>query len=311
MRAPAREAVVLARGLTKRYGPIEAVRGIDFQVGRQECVGLLGANGAGKSTTMRMLYGRTEPTAGQLEVLGLVLPQQAPLVRMLIGVVPQDDYLDNQLTVRENLEMTAAYFGLPDTDGRRRASELLELVQLSGRANDRPDKLSGGMRRRLALARGLINQPELVILDEPTTGLDPQARLVVWERLQALREQGSTLLMSTHYMEEASRLCDRVLIMSEGRIIADGTPADLIREHAGSDVLEVPPSEALERALRDLGELVSRRELHAGLVQLFTPDTGRLLEALVERGVPTRPHVARPASLEDVYLHLTGRQLVE
>jgi lipooligosaccharide transport system ATP-binding protein len=260
---------------------------------------------------MRMLYGRTLPTSGTLEVLGLRLPQQAPLVRLLIGVVPQDDYLDNQLTVRENLELTGAYFGLERQEAGRRAAELLELVQLQSRAADRPDKLSGGMRRRLALARGLINQPELVVLDEPTTGLDPQARLVVWERLQALREAGSTLLMSTHYMEEASRLCDRVLIMSDGRIIADGTPAELIATHAGTEVLEVPPSPELERALPALAALVTRRELHAGLVQLFTPDNGVLLEALAQRGVPTKPHVARPASLEDVYLKLTGRKLVE
>jgi len=230
-------AAVHAHGLRKHYGELVAVDGIDFDVRVGECFGLLGPNGAGKTTTMKMIYGLAEVEEGQLQVLGMDVSSHRREVKARLGVVPQAENLDRELTVRENLLVQAGFFGLPDEWAQRRADELLGLAGLSARAGARPIELSGGMRRRLLIARALINDPALVVLDEPTTGLDPQARQSVWERLEALRGRGVTLLLSTHYMEEATRLCDRLVVMDTGRIVAHGSPAELM-ERFGAPNLE-------------------------------------------------------------------------
>ncbi|BDG59094.1 ABC transporter ATP-binding protein [Caldinitratiruptor microaerophilus] len=242
---------VRARGLVKRYGATLAVAGIDLAIRTGECYGFLGPNGAGKSTTMRMIYGRTPITAGELTVLGLDARSQMRRIKARIGVVPQEDNLDPDFTVLENLVIYGRYFGLSAAVARNRALELLEFVALAGRANQRVDQLSGGMKRRLVIARALIARPELVILDEPTTGLDPQARHLLWDKLRELRAQGVTLLLTTHYMEEATQLCDRVAIIDHGRILAEGRPEDLVAAHPGAANLEDVFLRLTGRSLRE------------------------------------------------------------
>ena len=301
---------VTASHLTKRYGTLEAVRGIDFSIARQECFGFLGVNGAGKTTTMKMVYCRIAKTSGDLRVLELDASTHAGEIKRRIGVVAQQNALDPELTVMENLLTYAAFFGLYQADAKVKASALLALLNLDGKDRARIKDLSGGMQRRLVIAKALINEPEMLVLDEPTTGLDPQARLLVWETLSTLRERGITVVLTTHYMDEAARLCDRLAIMDEGRIFAAGTPQDLIVEFAARDVLEVSASDAVP-VDGDLGALILRRERHGATEYLYNDDNRTLLRALSARGIDPPRHVARPATLEDVFLNITGRDLAE
>ena len=307
MDAPA----VVARGLTKRYGTLEAVRGIDFTIAQRTCFGFLGVNGAGKTTTMKMMYCRIARTAGELAVLGMDAADHAKDIKRRIGVVVQETALDPELSVIENLMLYAAFFGITGDVARRRSRELLDFVALEGKSRSLIRDLSGGMKRRLMIARALVNDPELLILDEPTTGLDPQARLMVWEKLQQLREEGKTLVLTSHYMEEAARLCERLVIMDEGRIHAQGTPTELIARFAAPDVLEVFGTDAAALEHLAVDGLVQRRERHGDVLYIYNADNRALLHRLGELGVEPERHMARPSTLEDVFLNITGRELTE
>jgi lipooligosaccharide transport system ATP-binding protein len=306
------EATLVARGLKKTYGAFEAVKGVDFEAYRGECFGFLGPNGAGKTTTMKMIYGAAVPTGGELKVAGLDVRRAEREVKRRIGVVPQENNLDEDLTVEENLLVYGRYFDLPRKVVRRRAAELLEFVQLSERADAQVEQLSGGMKRRLLIARALINDPDLVVLDEPTTGLDPQARHLVWDKLRELTGEGKTLVLTTHYMDEAAQLCDRLVIMDGGRIISEGAPQGLIEEHVSSEVLELwGDPDALERLARlveDEAETVERMDDE---LIVYTSDSEGVTRKVKEAGVPVENTVYRQAGLEDVFLKLTGRRLVE
>lgn len=295
---------VVARGLVKRYDEQTVVAGIDLAIRAGECFGLLGPNGAGKTTTLRMLMGLTPPSEGSIEVLGLPIPAQAREMRRRAGVVPQFDNLDPDFTVRENLLTYASYFGLSRRDLADRIEQLLDYAQLADRADAAISALSGGMKRRLTLARALINDPALIVLDEPTTGLDPQARQHIWERLRRLLNQGRTLILTTHYMEEAERLCDRAAIIDRGRIVACDSPAGLIRTHIEPYVLELRAQEA-DAWLAAPHQLQGVRVEHVGeTILLYGHDREALLQ------VAGRQHfIQRPANLEDVFLKLTGREL--
>ena len=305
--------VVDARELTKRYGAVQAVRGISFSIAPRECYGFLGRNGAGKTTTMKMIYCRTSRTSGSLDVLGLDAATHAKEIKSRIGVVTQDNALDQELSVQENLQVYASFFGLSAAQARERARTLLAMMSLSGKEKATYKELSGGMRRRLVIARALINDPELLVLDEPTTGLDPQARLAVWETLGELRERGLTLILTTHYMEEAARLCDRIAVMEEGKIFAEDSPPALVRRFAAAEVLEVTADGARARALAgaELDGLVRRRERHGDVTYLYNDDNRALLARLAALGLEAQRHVARAATLEDVFLNITGRELGE
>ena len=298
--------VVRARGLTKRFGGAAVVDGVDLEVSAGECFGLLGPNGAGKSTTIRMILGLSPITAGELTVLGWPIPGREPEVRARCGVVPQEDNLDIDLTVEANLQVYARYFGLRGRTVEERITRLLDFFQLAARRADPIDALSGGMRRRLTLARALVNDPSLVVLDEPTTGLDPQARRLVWQQLRRLKDEGRTLLLTTHYMEEATQLCDRVVIMDGGRILTEGAPRDLIARYVEPQVVEVP---VLRQAAPKAGDLPGCRLVWSGdTVYCYADDEGPVLDWLRANGVRTYFH--RPANLEDVYMRLTGHELV-
>ena len=297
---------VAASGLTKRFGDFAAVDGIDLEIAVGEAFGFLGPNGAGKTSTMRMIATLTPPTSGTLRVLGMDANTNGSTIRGRLGIVPQEDTLDAELTVRENLVMYGRYFGLSRTEARRRAGDLLGFVQLGGRADARVDDLSGGMKRRLTIARALVNEPDLVLLDEPTTGLDPQARHLVWERLHRLKSEGRTLLITTHYMDEAEQLCDRLVIMDRSRIVAAGSPRALIDAHVTREVLEVRGVD--EHDLTDLG---ARTERVSDRVLLYTDDADAAAAALHDRGTQPGSLLVRRASLEDVFLTLTGRTLEE
>ena len=301
--------VVRLRGLTKRYGADTVVDRLDLEVHRGECFGLLGPNGAGKSTTLRLLLGHTHPTAGDIEVLGYSIPQDARKMRVRAGVVPQQDSLDPDFTVVENLYTYASYFGLRGAELETRVVELLELAALTAKANAGVLQLSGGMRRRLTLARALVNRPDLVILDEPTTGLDPQARQLIWQRLRALLATGATLILTTHYMEEAARLCDRLAILDHGRVLALGSPRELIAAHIEPRVVEVHGPGVEAWRLLHGQRLASRTEQVGETVFCYTTDDRALLADLTLRSELWFIH--RPASLEDVFLKLTGRELHE
>ena len=310
--APSTPAV-LARRLSKAYGDRVAVDDVDFEVRPGICFGFLGPNGAGKTTTMKMIYGLATVGGGELQVLGLDVTRERRRIKSRLGVVPQETNLDGDLTVRENLIVQATYFGVDPGDAAGRADELLEFALLSDRAGDRIQSLSGGMKRRLLVARALMNDPELIVLDEPTTGLDPQARLAVWRALERLRRRGVTLLLTTHYMEEAARLCDRLLIMDEGRIVAEGEPEALVRRHAGREVLELELGEGCDAGelLATLDGHLSGHELSEGVLTLFADDAEELLHSLDHQRFPTDSAVVRRATLEDVFLRLTGRTLRE
>jgi lipooligosaccharide transport system ATP-binding protein len=307
-----RAATLVARNLKKSYNGFEAVKGVDFEVHPGECFGFLGPNGAGKTTTMKMIYGAVIPTDGKLEVAGLDVRRHEREIKRRIGVVPQENNLDDYLKVRENLLVYGRYYDLPRKLALQRADELLDFVQLTEKADSRVEQLSGGMKRRLLIARALINDPEIVVLDEPTTGLDPQARHLVWDRLRTLATEGKTLLLTTHYMEEAARLCDRLVIMEGGLIIAEGAPEQLVEEHVSPQVLEFRARpEDLER-LRPLVEAASDAVERSGEALLaFTADGDGLMEEVRASGIEVDNTVYRRAGLEDVFLRLTGRRLIE
>jgi len=309
---PTDEPLILARGLTKRFGSFTAVDAIDVDVARGEAFGFLGPNGAGKSSTMRMIAAVSPATAGTLRILGMDPAVDGPRIRARLGVVPQEDSLDTELSVEENLLVYGRYFDLPRPLLRRRAAELLEFVHLTERARDRVDPLSGGMKRRLTIARALVNEPELLLLDEPTTGLDPQARHLVWDRLYRLKQRGTTLVLTTHYMDEAEQLCDRLVVMDGGRIVAEGPPAELIRTHSTREVLELRfPAGDPEVDLSMVDGLASRIERLPDRVLVYTEDSDAVAARIDAAGLTPLTVLTRRSTLEDVFLRLTGRQLVE
>jgi lipooligosaccharide transport system ATP-binding protein len=307
------EVLVRARGLTKRFGSFTAVDGIDFELVQGEAFGFLGPNGAGKSSTMRMLGCVSPPTLGDLTILGGDPVRDGAAIRARLGVVPQEDTLDNELTVRENLLVYGRYFGLPRKLINERTDQLLDFVQLTERASDQVDPLSGGMKRRLTIARSLINDPDILILDEPTTGLDPQARHVVWDRLFTLKQRGVTLILTTHYMDEAEQLCDRLVVMDHGTIVAEGTPRDLIASYSTPEVLELrfapgQQEEAVEK-IKDLSP--ERIEVTADRLLLYAADGDEFLARVHQAGIEPLTELVRRSSLEDVFLYLTGRTLID
>jgi lipooligosaccharide transport system ATP-binding protein len=313
---PGRDVLVHARGLVKRFGDFTAVDGIDVDVHRGEAFGFLGPNGAGKSSTMRMVGCVSPPTAGTLTLLGMDPATHGAEIRARLGVVPQDDNLDLELTVRENLQVYGRYFGLPKALVRERAVELLDFVQLTERADDKVEPLSGGMKRRLTIARGLVNSPELLLLDEPTTGLDPQARHVVWDRLYRLKQRGVTLVLTTHYMDEAEQLCDRLVVMDAGRIVAAGSPRELIAQWSSREVLELrfAPDQAPAHAVTLVDPLpvtAERVEELPDRLLVYATDGDAALADVTRRGIQPVSALVRRSSLEDVFLRLTGRQLVD
>lgn len=302
--------VIKATDLRKNYGDIQALKGISFAVAKGHCFGFLGHNGAGKSTTMRMLYGLSTVDYGQLEILGEQVRLTSPRIKAQLGVVPQEDNLDPDLSVIENLQVYGGFFGLSYSQGRERGRELLTFMGLSGKENAKIEELSGGLKRRLVIARALMNRPRIVILDEPTTGLDPQARHLVWQKLRMLKAEGVTLVLTTHYMEEATQLCDKLVIMHEGEILAEGSPAELVTRYAQPYVIEVhlPKTEIplnIADKVKQLGGEAA--QLPNGLF-LFTRDGENLWRHLAEIGLPQHACYLRTAHLEDVYLKLTGRE---
>jgi lipooligosaccharide transport system ATP-binding protein len=307
------DALVRARGLSKRFDDFVAVDGIDFEVRRGEVFGFLGPNGAGKTSTMRMISCVSPSTGGELSVLHLDPDTDGPAIRSRIGVVPQEDNLDTELSVWDNFIVYGRYFGLPRAVLRERAEELLEFARLTDRRDDRVDPLSGGMKRRLTIARALINDPDLVLLDEPTTGLDPQARHLLWDRLYGLKRRGVTLIITTHYMDEAEQLCDRLVVMDQGRIVDEGSPRQLIDRHVTPEVIELRFAEPAEQeaSLGTAGEAAERIEVLADRLLLYTRDAQATHQALAVRGVEPLTELTRRASLEDVFLALTGRTLEE
>jgi lipooligosaccharide transport system ATP-binding protein len=299
--------VILAEDLVKRFGDFVAVDRVSFTVQEGEVFGFLGPNGAGKTTTMRMIECVSPKTEGRLEVLGRDVSGHEAEIKALIGIVPQENNLDPDFSVHENLMVYSRYFDIPEETARETIASLLDFVQLAERRDTAIEKLSGGMRRRLILARALINNPRLLILDEPTVGLDPQARHLIWDRLRALRSRGNTIVLTTHYMEEAAQLCDRIVIMDLGRILEMGRPQDLVKKHAGVDIVE---AENKPEVLACLGKLGDRYEITGERIQVFTNRPREVAAAIMEECSPIEV-VARPAGLEDVFLKLTGRRLRE
>ena len=297
--------------LAKRYRAVTALAGLTMTVGRGEVFGFLGPNGAGKSSTMRMIGCVSPPTAGELTILGMDPVRDGPAIRARLGVVPQEDTLDVELTVQENLLIYGRYFGLRREVIADRTAKLLDFVQLTERARDQVEPLSGGMKRRLTIARSLISEPEILLLDEPTTGLDPQARHVVWDRLYRLKQQGVTLVLTTHYMDEAEQLCDRLVVMDGGKIAAQGSPRDLIARYSTAEVLELRFSlDEQEQAPDKLADIpVARLEVLADRILLYTPDGDETLAAVRARGLQPVTSLVRRSTLEDVFLRLTGRRL--
>jgi len=313
MATPATDANALihARGLTKRFANLTAVDAIDFDVGRGEAFGFLGPNGAGKTSTMRMIGCVSSPSAGTLRVLGMNPDENGPRIRARLGVVPQSDTLDVELHVDENLLTYARYFGIRRDVAKRRAEQLLDFVQLRDRARDEVEFLSGGMKRRLTIARALVNEPELLLLDEPTTGLDPQARHLVWDRLYRLKQQGVTIVLTTHYMDEAEQLCDRLVVMDKAKIVAFGSPRRLIDQYSTREVLELRFPIDSTPALDKLDGLADRIEVLPDRVLLYTHDGEAAAVALHSRGLQPESSLVRRSTLEDVFLRLTGRSLIE
>jgi lipooligosaccharide transport system ATP-binding protein len=308
------QPLIQARGLVKRFGELCAVDAIDFDLQRGEAFGFLGPNGAGKTSTMRMIGCVSPVTDGTLRVFGLDPDRDGVEIRGRLGVVPQEDSLDLELTVRENIIVYGRYFGLPRSVLKKRTDELLAFVELTERANDRVEPLSGGMKRRLTIARSLVNEPEVILLDEPTTGLDPQARHVVWDRLYRLKKQGVTLLLTTHYMDEAEQLCDRLVVMDKGKIVAAGSPRELIKRYSTREVVELRFEDddgRPEDFSRWTDGFVSRVEALPDRVLLYTDDGDAAAHALHERGLVPESVLVRRSTLEDVFLHLTGRSLIE
>jgi len=308
------EILVRARGLTKRFGDFPAVNGIDFSISRGEAFGFLGPNGAGKSSTMRMVGCVSPPSSGELTILGLDPVADGPAIRARLGVVPQENTLDLELTVRENLLVYGRYFGLSRAVIRERSTMLLDFVQLTDRAGDQVEPLSGGMKRRLVIARSLINEPDILLLDEPTTGLDPQARHIVWDRLFRLKQRGVTLILTTHYMDEAEQLCDRLVVMDAGRIAAEGSPRDLIGRYSTPEVLELrfdpgDHDQAAEKLAALTAGAAERLEVLADRVLIYTRNGDEALAAVRGLGLEPLTSLARRSTMEDVFLRLTGRHL--
>jgi lipooligosaccharide transport system ATP-binding protein len=305
-------ALIHARGLTKRFADFVAVDAIDFDVAKGESFGFLGPNGAGKTSTMRMIGCVSPISDGELRVLDQDPRSQGPSIRARVGVVPQQDTLDTELTVRENLVLYGRYFGLSRAECGRRADELLDFAQLTERQNDEVEPLSGGMKRRLTIARALINEPDLLLLDEPTTGLDPQARHLLWDRLYRLKQRGVTLVLTTHYMDEAEQLCDRLVVMDKAKIVAEGSPRQLIDQYSTREVTELrfPPGvqESLDGQLDGLADRIERL---ADRVLLYADDGEAVAVAAHERGLKPETVLVRRSTLEDVFLRLTGRSLIE
>ena len=295
--------------LAKRYGDATVVDDLSFQLQAGECLGVIGPNGAGKTTTLRMCLGLSEPDAGTIQAFGLSMPRDALAIKSRIGVVSQFDTLDPDFTCAENLRVFGTYFGMTRSDIEARVPELLEFAALNHKADAKPGQLSGGMKRRLSLARALINDPDILLLDEPTTGLDPQARHLMWERLQQLLQQGKSILLTTHFMDEAERLCNRLLLLDHGKKIAEGTPRDLIAQHLEPDVVEVYGQDALALVESPLVQLAQRTEVSGETVFFYTTDAAPLLQSLhTHAGLRT---LHRPANLEDLFLKMTGRQIRE
>jgi len=306
------EPVIRAVDITKKYDDFVAVNGISFEVARGESFGLLGPNGAGKSTTMKMIAAVSTRTSGDLTVLGLDPNTDGPAIRSQLGVVPQEDNLDQELRVRENLTTYGRFFGMSHAEVGKRADELLEFAQLSDRAKAKVEPLSGGMKRRLTIARSLMNDPQMLLLDEPTTGLDPQARHILWDRLFRLKENGTTLVLTTHYMDEAEQLSDRIIVVDKGEIMAEGSPAHLIRTYSTREVLEVrygsDNNASVAKKIADVGE---RQEILPDRILIYSADGERDLAEITSRGHHPTTSLVRRSSLEDVFLRLTGRSLVE
>lgn len=301
-----------ARGLTKNFGDFTAVKGIDFEILPGETFGMLGPNGAGKSTTLRMVSCISSPGKGTLKVLGMDPVRDGTKIRARLGICPQADNLDQDLTVTENLMTYARYYGMSRAQARRRAAEMLDFAQLTDRAGDRVHSLSGGMKRRLTIARAMVNEPEIVLLDEPTTGLDPQARHLLWERLFRLKQRGTTLVLSTHYMDEAEHLCDRLVIMDEGRIAAQGPPRSLIEEHSSAEVVELRfGTDSVGDYLGKLEGVGDRLDPLADRLLVYAPDGDAVVGEVHRRGLEPSSVLVRRSTLEDVFLRLTGRALVE
>jgi lipooligosaccharide transport system ATP-binding protein len=306
------EVLISASGLTKKYGDFVAVDAIDFKVSKGESFGLLGPNGAGKSTTMRMIASTLERTSGDLSILGMDPDKQGPKIRAYLGVVPQTDNLDTELKVFENLYIYGRYFGFSKKYILNKIEELLDFAQLQEKRNSKTDALSGGMKRRLTIARGLMNEPEIFLLDEPTTGLDPQARHILWDRLFRLKEQGVTLVITTHYMDEAEQLCDRLVVMDNGKIMAEGSPAELIRKYSSKEVLEVRfGSDKNAEVAKQISQLGERIEILPDRILIYSQDGESELAKIVSMGLHPLTSLVRRSSLEDVFLRLTGRSLVE
>jgi lipooligosaccharide transport system ATP-binding protein len=304
--------LIEARGLVKRFGDLTAVAGIDVEVHAGEAFGFLGPNGAGKSSTMRMIGCVSAPSGGTLRILDMDPVRDGSAIRARLGVCPQQDSLDAELTVRENLTVYARYFGIPRKVARQRADELIEFVQLTERANDRVEPLSGGMKRRLTIARALVNEPAIVLLDEPTTGLDPQARHLVWDRLFRLKQRGVTLVLTTHYMDEAEQLCDRLVVMDGGRIVAEGSPRQLIERYSTREVVELRFGESdLDIYLGKLDGVGERVEVLPDRILLYAGDGDAAAAAVHQRALRPSGVLIRRSTLEDVFLHLTGRTLVD
>jgi len=304
--------LVLARNLRKTFSSFTAVDGIDFEVRPGEAFGFLGPNGAGKTSTMKMIACASPVTGGELRVFGMDPGTEASTIKARLGVVPQADNLDLELTVRENLLMYARYFDIPSQTARQRTEELLAFVQLGERGGSRVEPLSGGMKRRLTIARALINEPDLILLDEPTTGLDPQARHLIWERLYRLKKNGATLLLTTHYMDEAEQLCDRLIVMDKGRIVAEGSPRELIERYVTREVLELRLADTDGDVLKErLASLATHVEILPERIQLHADDGEQVLERIHALGLPVERALVRRATLEDVFLRLTGRTLVD
>ncbi len=312
MSASPNSSLIHARGLTKRFGDFVAVDSIDFDVAKGESFGFLGPNGAGKTSTMRMIGSVSPISDGVLRVLDRDPRTEGPLIRARIGVVPQQDTLDTELTVRENLVLYGRYFGLSRAECGRRADELLDFAQLTERQNDEVEPLSGGMKRRLTIARALINEPDLLLLDEPTTGLDPQARHLLWDRLYRLKQRGVTLVLTTHYMDEAEQLCDRLVVMDKAKIVAEGSPRQLIDRYSTREVTELRfPPDVQDNLDGQLDGLADRIEVLADRVLLYADDGEAVAVAAHERGLKPETVLVRRSTLEDVFLRLTGRSLIE
>ncbi len=306
------EELIVARGLTKKFGDFTAVDSIDFSVNRGESFGLLGPNGAGKSTTMRIIGATSQRTSGEITILGKDPEKFGPQIRAHLGVIPQKDNLDDQLSVTENLYIYGRYFGLSNKFIRGKIEELLEFAQLEEKRDAKVETLSGGMKRRLTIARSLVSEPDILMLDEPTTGLDPQARHILWDRLFRLKEKGVTLVITTHFMDEAEQLCERLIVIDRGKIMAEGSPVELIKNYSSKEVLEVRfGSENNESVAEKLRDKCERLEVLPDRVLMYAEDAEHVLEEIMRSGMHPKTSLVRRSSLEDVFLRLTGRSLIE